>query len=287
MVLVLINGNTNSLCTVELTWNVLPTGLISNEMRVVAIPMSLRPQEGTLSGSVSVLARLTSLVLTIVHIVHLVNDWRTRSPLLFSAPASTEFLDRTTDRGSLQLYGRSQARLKKMAAVEHIGAQACIVIVLMGMFVAETLGDISLPDLNMLNSEPEETQRVLSLFISDMRAKAQNIQTVNTLLALAWVLATVKLVRMLDFDPRLSLVSRTVSRAWSELAFFMLSAGLIVFGYSLAGSVIYGDEHHEFVNPPSSIGAKEPNAPYAPTTIDGYLPRVCSNSIDRMSWYVA
>ena len=65
----------------------------------------------------------------------------------------------------------------------------------------------------------------------------------------------VKLVRMLDFDPRLSLVSRTVSAAWSELAFFMLSCGLIVFGYGLAGSIIFGEEHAEFWDPPSAIGA--------------------------------
>ena len=144
-----------------------------------------------------------------------------------------------------------------MAAVEQIGAQACIVIVLIGIVLAEALGDLSLPDINMLGAEPQETQRVLSLFVADMREKTQNIQTVSQLMALAWVLATVKLVRMLDFDPRLSLVSRTVSRAWNELAFFMLSAGLIVFGYSLSGSVIYGDEHDEFVNPPSSIGTAE------------------------------
>jgi hypothetical protein len=60
---------------------------------------------------------------------------------------------------------------------------------------------------------------------------------------------------MLDFDPRLSLVSRTVSAAWSELAFFMLSCGLIVFGYGLAGSIIFGEEHAEFWDPPSAIGA--------------------------------
>ena len=60
---------------------------------------------------------------------------------------------------------------------------------------------------------------------------------------------------MLDFDPRLSLVSRTVSTAWSELAFFMLSCGLIVFGYGLAGSIIFGEEHAEFWDPPSAIGA--------------------------------
>ena len=141
-----------------------------------------------------------------------------------------------------------------MAAVEHIGAQACIAIVLIGIFLAEALGDLSLPDINMLNTEPQEIQRVLSLFIADMREKTQNIQTMNQLMALTWVLATVKLVRMLDFGPRLSLVSRTVNKAWNELAFFMLAAGLIVFGYSLAGSVMYGDEYDEFVNPPSSIG---------------------------------
>jgi hypothetical protein len=259
VVLVLINGNTNSLCTVEINWSVQQTGLISTEMRVVAIPMSLKPREGTLSGSVSVLARFISLILTIVHIVHLVNDWRTRSPALFVAPASAECLDRAVVGGVVQPHGRSKPRLKKLAAVEHIGAQACIVIVLIGIVMAEALGDLSLPDIHMLDSEPEETQRVLSLFIADMRAKTQSIQTVNQLMALAWVLATVKMVRMLDFDPRLSLVSRTVSQAWSELAFFMLSAGLIVFGYSLAGSVIYGDEHDEFVNPPSSIGANQPN----------------------------
>jgi hypothetical protein len=256
VVLVLINGNANTLCTAEISWKVQPTGLITNEMHVVAIPMTLKPRKGTLGGSVSAISRLLSVVLTVVHIAHLVNDWRTRSPLLFSAtPTATNY---TAGAVLTQLHGpRGQARLKKMAAVEQIGAQACIVIVLIGIVLAEALGDLSLPDINMLGAEPQETQRVLSLFVADMREKTQNIQTVNQLMALAWVLATVKLVRMLDFDPRLSLVSRTVSRAWNELAFFMLSAGLIVFGYSLSGSVIYGDEHDEFVNPPSSIGTAE------------------------------
>lgn len=255
--LVLINGNTNTLCTAEIRWSVQPTGLISAEIAVVAIPMTLKPQEGTVAGTVSVVARVLNLVLTVVHIVHLLHDWRTRSPLLFSAtPVSACDLE-TADAVHVptQLQVGSQARLNRVAALEHIGAQASMGFVMIGIIIAETRGDLILPDINMMNSEPAETARVLSKFFAEMRTKTSNIQIVNKLMAFAWILATIKLVRMLDFDPRLSLVSRTVSQAWHELAFFMLSALLIVFGYSLAGSVIFGDEHSEFVTPPSSIGA--------------------------------
>ena len=254
--LVLVNGNTNTLCTVEIKWDVQQTGRILTDMQVVSIPMSLKPREGTVIGFVTILARLLNLILTVVHVVHLVHDWHTCSPLLFSADL-VPVADHSDVAGSQQLHIQPRMKLKKLAAVEHIGAQICIVIVLIGIVLAETFGDLSLPDITMLSSQPQETQRVLSVFIADMKNKTKNLQSVNQLMALAWVLATVKLVRMLDFHPRLSLVSRTVSRAWSELAFFMLSAGLIVFGYSLAGSVIYGDEHDEFFNPPSSIGVSE------------------------------
>ena len=85
-------------------------------------------------------------------------------------------------------------KLKRMAALEHIGAQLLIVLVLIGLVLAETFGDVNLPDLSMIMEQQSDngTEAILSGFVGETRAKTRNIIALNRLMALAWILATVR-----------------------------------------------------------------------------------------------
>lgn len=230
--LILVNANTNTLCATEVLWEVLPTGLVTSNINSVAVPMSLKPNPDSAASTSSVPARLATLLLTIVHVLHLRHDIKDHSPLVYS------------DNGKVR-WG---------AAIIHIGAQALMALTIVGLIIGDILGDIQLPDVNMLaGTDPNEAGRILSLFVNDVQRKVRQVQAVDRMMGLAWVLATARLVRMLDFDPRLSLVSRTVAHAGNELAFFMLSCGLTVFGYSLAGSVMFGKDMEMFKSPDQSM----------------------------------
>jgi hypothetical protein len=213
--LVLINGNENLLCTVEIKWQLRTTGLIAPSLVAVAIPMSLKPREGTTLGAISVPARLLNLILTVVHVIHLLYDWRTRSPMLFTASyaptatatpaassasasaggggASLEYMHGGGGGGSA-LAVQQSFKLKRVAALEHIGAQLLIVLVLIGLVLAEIFGDVNLPDLSMIMEQQSDsgTEAILSDFIGETREKTRNIIALNRLMAMAWVLATVR-----------------------------------------------------------------------------------------------
>ena len=93
----------------------------------------------------------------------------------------------------------------------------------------------------------------MGAFLEDMRAFGSNYATMNGILGAMWIAATARLVRLLDYDPRLSLISRTVSNAGTELSFFLLSSAVTLVGFSLAGSVMFGGEFSAFLSPGKAL----------------------------------
>jgi hypothetical protein len=49
-----------------------------------------------------------------------------------------------------------------------------------------------------------------------------------------------------DFQPRIALVTRTVSNAASDLAHFIVLFGSVAIGYSISGTILFGHQYDAF-----------------------------------------
>ena len=223
--LILANGNNNLLCSAKIKWDVRNTGLIESHLEAVAFPTTFVPQETGWMVYVSWVDRSLVVVLTVVHIAQLGQDMRIRNSLI---------------------YGPDGMRVA--SAVVHIGAITMIFVALCGVVVGKLGGDLELPDISLLGDGTSMTSNEAEIaeFLHKIEFKVAVSQWVDRLMGFTWMLATAKLVKMLDFDPRLSLSSRTVAHAITELAYFMLSCALTVFGFAISGSVMFGCDTYAF-----------------------------------------
>ena len=229
--LILVNANANLVCFGELLWVVSPTGLLSPSLSVVAVPLSIKPQPGSTMWTVPL--RLFCFVLTAVHLIQLHHDLSNKSPMLFD----------------------ESGRLRRFSTLKHAGALLVLGGGLVGLITSEAMGEFQLPSVSLLAEvRPGQREAIIEGFVSGVRRKLAGAEQLNRALGLGWVLATAKLVACLDFDPRLSLVSRTVARAGKELTFFLLSSVLTLFGYALAGAVMFGAEDSGFLDPGKAVG---------------------------------
>ena len=223
--LVLANGNNNLLCSAKIRWDVRSTGLIEPHLEVVSIPTTFVPQETGWMVYVTWLDRSLVVALTVVHVAQLVQDIRTRNALI---------------------YGPDGMRIA--SAVVHIGSITMIFLTLCGVLAGKLGGDLELPDISLLGNGTSMTSNEAEIadFLHTIKLKVAISQWVDRLMGFTWMLATAKLVKMLEFDPRLSLSSRTVAHAGTELGYFMLSCALTVFGYAISGSVMFGSDTYAF-----------------------------------------
>ena len=62
----------------------------------------------------------------------------------------------------------------------------------------------------------------------------------------AVVLFVLRVMKDADFQPRIALVTRTVSNAASDLAHFIVLFGSVAIGYSISGTILFGHQYDAF-----------------------------------------
>jgi hypothetical protein len=204
---------------------------------------------------------------------NLVQEARRRSPAMFHPPADSvpilldknrRYISKSQSKRPLkpscalscaaEVTHPGRSRVRTVAAATHVGAMVLSTLVLVGFVVAEAINGITLPDPRvLLTASEDEVRSRMGAFLEDMRAFGSNYATMSGILGVTWIAATARLVRLLDYDPRLSLISRTVSNAGTELSFFLLSSAVTLVGFSLAGSVMFGGEFSAFLSPGKAL----------------------------------
>ena len=64
------------------------------------------------------------------------------------------------------------------------------------------------------------------------------------------VLFVLRALKVLDFQPRIALVTRTLATAFTDLIHFFILFGLVTIGYSIAGMLMFGSQYEGY----SSLG---------------------------------
>ena len=230
--LIVVNGNNDLLCSAKIRWNFQNTGFIGTQLDVVAFPTTYIPQGAGWMLVVSWLGRGLVVVLTVLHIAQLRQDIRTRSTLM---------------------YGPDGIRIG--SAILHIGSMIMISLTLCGPVVGKLAGDLELPDVSLLSDGTSMTSNEAGIvnFLRKVEVKVTILHWVDWLMGFTGMFVTAKLVKMLDFDPRLSLSSRTVAHAGTELGYFSLSCALTVFGYAMSGSVMFGSDTKAFTSKTDAV----------------------------------
>ena len=64
----------------------------------------------------------------------------------------------------------------------------------------------------------------------------------------AVILFILRCLKDADFQPRIALVTRTVSNSISDLAHFFVLFGSVLIGYAVAGTILFGNQYDAFYN---------------------------------------
>ena len=72
-------------------------------------------------------------------------------------------------------------------------------------------------------------------------------------LCFAVILFVLRLLKDSDFQPRIALVTRTVSNVLSDLAHFLLLFSVVLIGYSVAGTLLFGHQYEGFSSISNSV----------------------------------
>jgi hypothetical protein len=80
-------------------------------------------------------------------------------------------------------------------------------------------------------------------FIDDVSALASQFRTYNELVGLSILLFVVRVIKNLDFQEHLGLVSRTIVAAIPNILHFLLLFMLVFFGYAVVGHILFGHLH--------------------------------------------
>ena len=91
-------------------------------------------------------------------------------------------------------------------------------------------------------TSPEEEHRFLVLQ-EDLSSLGQQVKLYSTLSGMAVALFIFRMLKSLDFQPRMGLVTRTIAAAAIDLLHFMLLFGIVFFGYAMVGVIVFG---HQF-----------------------------------------
>ena len=66
------------------------------------------------------------------------------------------------------------------------------------------------------------------------------------LMAAAVVLFVLRALKDADFQPRIALVTRTITNSISDLAHFIVLLGSVATGYAIAGTILFGHQYDAF-----------------------------------------
>ena len=80
-----------------------------------------------------------------------------------------------------------------------------------------------------------------------MRRSMHSIVRINiALFRAAVILFVLRLLKALDFQPRMALVTRTISNAFMDLIHFVALFAIIFLGYVVAGYLLFGHQFQSF-----------------------------------------
>mmetsp|Transcript_38784 Transcript_38784/g.53872 ORF Transcript_38784/g.53872 Transcript_38784/m.53872 type:complete len:1579 (-) Transcript_38784:245-4981(-) len=86
----------------------------------------------------------------------------------------------------------------------------------------------------------------LSDMLSDMEKCGATLSEYMTLSGINIILMIARSLKLMDFQPRLGIVTKTLSRAASDILHFMVVFGVVFMGYVMMGTLVFGYKIEEF-----------------------------------------
>uniref|UniRef100_A0A7S0MD93 C2 domain-containing protein n=1 Tax=Cryptomonas curvata TaxID=233186 RepID=A0A7S0MD93_9CRYP len=80
-------------------------------------------------------------------------------------------------------------------------------------------------------------------YLKDMM---QNLALYNVLVSTSVILFVLRVLKDADFQPKIALVTRTIANVFSDLAHFFLLFAVVVVGYAIAGTLLFGHQYDGF-----------------------------------------
>jgi len=102
----------------------------------------------------------------------------------------------------------------------------------------------------MLETNEAEYQK-LRVMLNEVKSIADFQDTYLSMSGVIVMLLILRLLKLLDFQPRLGLVTRTLARAAADLSHFSMLFVAVVGGFSITGHVLFGSRcaHASFAGP--------------------------------------
>lgn len=88
----------------------------------------------------------------------------------------------------------------------------------------------------------------VQLLFDEVHTMTNMCQTYTAMNVLSVILMTMRALKLLDFQPRLGLVTRTLSKAFVDLIHFFLVFALVLASYAVVGFVSFGSEIERFAS---------------------------------------
>eukprot|EP00290_Baffinella_frigidus_P033727 CAMPEP_0180328794 /NCGR_PEP_ID=MMETSP0988-20121125/40408_1 /TAXON_ID=697907 /ORGANISM="non described non described, Strain CCMP2293" /LENGTH=219 /DNA_ID=CAMNT_0022315835 /DNA_START=48 /DNA_END=703 /DNA_ORIENTATION=+ len=101
-------------------------------------------------------------------------------------------------------------------------------------------------------TDPAEEHKFLT-FKSDVNLAVQGFARYNVLSGISVIMLIMRILKALDFQPRLGLVTRTVAKAASDLTHFAILFAVVFVGYGFVGVQLFGHQFQDMRNPSVSM----------------------------------
>ena len=101
---------------------------------------------------------------------------------------------------------------------------------------------------------PNEMDEMASMFL-EMKSLVTYFQMYMTLSGINIILMLGRILKLMDFQPRLGVITRTLALATADLAHFFVIFALVFVGYAFIGHVIFGYASEHFSDMTSSINS--------------------------------